>query len=80
MLRALTKDLDLPGGIAALVLHYDVAPWAAYPRQLAQASSLLNHVLHNLRVPASRILVGGKKKKKKQTSNIELKKKRTKES
>lgn len=59
MLRALTKDLDLPGGIAALVLHYDVAPWAAYPRQLAQASSLLNHVLHNLRVPASRILVGG---------------------
>lgn len=79
MLRALTKDLDLPGGIAALVLHYDVAPWAAYPRQLAQASSLLNHVLHNLRVPASRILVGGKKKKK-QTSNIELKKKRTKES
>ncbi|EOD52892.1 putative alpha beta hydrolase fold protein [Neofusicoccum parvum] len=61
MLHSLVKDLndDVPGGIAALVLHYDVAPWAAYPRQLAQAAALLNHVRSALGVPAANIIVGG---------------------
>ncbi|EKG17420.1 Alpha/beta hydrolase fold-3 [Macrophomina phaseolina MS6] len=45
--------------LSALVLHYDVAPWGAYPRQLAQAALLLNHALHALHLAPSHLLLGG---------------------
>ncbi|KAF4539802.1 Alpha beta hydrolase fold protein [Lasiodiplodia theobromae] len=66
LLHSLIHDLNnnTPGGsssnsLAALVLHYDVAPFAAYPRQLAQAAQLLNHVLRSLRFAPGNVLVGG---------------------
>ncbi|KAL1633126.1 hypothetical protein SLS58_011217 [Diplodia intermedia] len=61
LVHALITDLGpaVPNGIAALVLHYDVAPFAAYPRQLGQAAQLLNHVLRNLRVAPRNIILGG---------------------
>ncbi|KAL0256877.1 hypothetical protein SLS55_007686 [Diplodia seriata] len=61
LVHALITDLGpaAPNGIAALVLHYDVAPFAAYPRQLGQAAQLLNHVLRNLRVAPRNIILGG---------------------
>lgn len=42
-----------------LILAYDVAPYATYPRQLAQAAMMLNHLLTTLNRPASNILIGG---------------------
>lgn len=42
---------------AIAILAYDVAPYARYPRQLAQAAMALNHLLTIL--PASNILIGG---------------------
>ncbi|OJD32075.1 lipase thioesterase family protein [Diplodia corticola] len=61
LLHSLTTDLgpSVPGGLAALVLHYDVAPFAAYPRQLGQAARLLNYVLRALRVPPRNVILGG---------------------
>ncbi|KAF9636726.1 putative alpha beta hydrolase fold protein [Lasiodiplodia theobromae] len=70
LLHSLIHDLNnnsatTPGNgdgktqLAALVLHYDVAPFAAYPRQLSQAAQLLNHVLRSLRFAPSNVLIGG---------------------
>ncbi|KAK0628020.1 hypothetical protein DIS24_g10878 [Lasiodiplodia hormozganensis] len=69
LLHSLIHDLNnnnTPGGssssnnsLAALVLHYDVAPFAAYPRQLSQAAQLLNHVLRSLRFAPGNVLIGG---------------------
>jgi acetyl esterase/lipase len=45
--------------VSALILSYDLAPGAIYPRQLAQAVLLLKHVLENLDfVPSDIILTG----------------------
>lgn len=48
-----------PRSYAVLILSYDVAPYATYPRQLAQAAMMLNHLLTTLNRPASKILIGG---------------------
>ncbi|KAG0648401.1 hypothetical protein D0Z07_5470 [Hyphodiscus hymeniophilus] len=37
----------------------DLAPRSVYPRQLQQAATLLNHVLHKLEVPPSKIILAG---------------------
>ncbi|KAN0103265.1 prolyl oligopeptidase-like protein [Hyaloscypha variabilis] len=44
---------------ACLFLAYDLAPSAPYPRQLQQASMLLNHVLNTLHIPPSNIILTG---------------------
>jgi acetyl esterase/lipase len=44
---------------AVLMLSYDLAPGRTYPRQLQQASMLLNHVLNKLEVPPSNIILTG---------------------
>jgi acetyl esterase/lipase len=44
---------------AVLMLFYDLAPSAVYPRQLQQAASLLNHVLNKLEIPPQNILLTG---------------------
>lgn len=41
------------------MLQYDAAPFSPYPRQLAQAAALLNHVREKLRVATRNILIGG---------------------
>lgn len=45
--------------VAVLMLSYDLAPGAQYPRQLQQAAALLTHVLTTLKyVPSSIVLTG----------------------
>ncbi|KAH8598102.1 prolyl oligopeptidase-like protein [Bisporella sp. PMI_857] len=44
---------------AVLMLSYDLAPTAPYPRQLQQAAALLQHVLTTLSVSPSRIILTG---------------------
>ncbi|KAI9049293.1 hypothetical protein LZ554_007138 [Drepanopeziza brunnea f. sp. 'monogermtubi'] len=44
---------------SCLFLSYDLAPGAIYPRQLQQAASLLNHVLHTLHYAPSSIVISG---------------------
>ena len=44
---------------AVLMLSYDLAPGAVYPRQLQQAASLLNHVLNKLEILPQNILLTG---------------------
>jgi acetyl esterase/lipase len=44
---------------AVLMLSYDLAPGAIYPRQLQQASALLHHVLTKLEISPSNILLTG---------------------
>lgn len=51
------KSGSRPRSIAAVVLEYDVAPFATYPRQLSQAAQALNHLLES-RSPRN-ILIGG---------------------
>jgi acetyl esterase/lipase len=48
-----------PRSYAVLVLSYDVAPYATYPRQLAQAAALLNHVLGKLKRDPANIFLSG---------------------
>ncbi|GME27418.1 Alpha beta hydrolase fold protein [Neofusicoccum parvum] len=57
----LVKDLNASadGGFAVLLLQYDVSPFEVYPRQLAQAAGLVNHVLETLKVAPENILIGG---------------------
>lgn len=45
--------------VAVLMLSYDLAPTAVYPRQLQQAAALLNHVLLDLKVAPSNIVLTG---------------------
>ncbi|KAG9245877.1 Alpha/Beta hydrolase protein [Calycina marina] len=45
--------------VAILFLAYDLAPTAIYPRQLQQAALLLNHVIQNLHVAPSNIILTG---------------------
>jgi acetyl esterase/lipase len=42
-----------------LISSPDLAPGAPYPRQLQQASALLLHVLHNLKIAPSNIILTG---------------------
>lgn len=44
---------------SVLFLSYDLAPGAQFPRQLTQASALLTHILTNLRVELSSIILAG---------------------
>ncbi|KAF2099130.1 alpha/beta-hydrolase [Rhizodiscina lignyota] len=48
-----------PRSYSALILSYDLAPYARYPRQLAQAAMSLNYVLTTLGLAPSHILLGG---------------------
>ncbi|KAL2068405.1 hypothetical protein VTL71DRAFT_16503 [Oculimacula yallundae] len=45
--------------VACLFLAYDLAPGAQYPRQLQQASSLINHLVHTLKISPSNIIITG---------------------
>jgi acetyl esterase/lipase len=45
--------------VAVLTLSYDLAPGAVYPRQLQQAASLFNHVLHTLKYDPANIVFAG---------------------
>jgi len=45
--------------VAVLMLSYDLAPTAVYPRQLQQAAMLLNHVFKNLKIAPSNIILTG---------------------
>ncbi|KAF8866036.1 alpha/beta-hydrolase [Acephala macrosclerotiorum] len=56
----LVKMLNEQGkSVSCLFLSYDLAPTAPYPRQLQQASMLLNHVLHTLKYTPSQIILTG---------------------
>ncbi|XMA12700.1 hypothetical protein WAI453_005491 [Rhynchosporium graminicola] len=45
--------------VACLFMAYDLAPGAQYPRQLQQASSLINHLIHTLHLSPSNIIITG---------------------
>ncbi|KDQ60391.1 hypothetical protein JAAARDRAFT_67935 [Jaapia argillacea MUCL 33604] len=45
--------------VAVLLLSYDLAPGAQYPRQLQQAVTLLHHLIHNLHKDPSNIILAG---------------------
>jgi len=45
--------------VACLFLSYDLAPGAIYPRQLQQASLLMNHIITNLHITPNNIIVTG---------------------
>jgi len=45
--------------VAVLFLSYDLAPGAIYPRQLQQASALLNHVITKLSISPKNIILTG---------------------
>ena len=45
--------------VAVLMLSYDLAPGAIYPRQLQQAVALVDHVLNTLHVSPSNIVITG---------------------
>jgi acetyl esterase/lipase len=51
-----TAEAETP---SILVLSYDLAPTAKFPRQLVQAVSLLQHALVRLRIPPSNIILSG---------------------
>ncbi|KFZ02702.1 hypothetical protein V500_00013 [Pseudogymnoascus sp. VKM F-4518 (FW-2643)] len=44
---------------SVLFLSYDLAPGAQFPRQLIQASALLTHIVTNLRIDLSSIILAG---------------------
>ncbi|KAH7420210.1 Alpha/Beta hydrolase protein [Cadophora sp. MPI-SDFR-AT-0126] len=45
--------------VACLMLSYDLAPGAVYPRQLQQASMFLNHVVNKLLIEPNNIILSG---------------------
>ncbi|KAI1000980.1 hypothetical protein K3495_g7217 [Podosphaera aphanis] len=45
--------------IACLLLAYDLAPEAIYPRQLQQSALLINHVIHTLKIAPENIIITG---------------------
>lgn len=58
--RTVQTDLESNNvSVAFLYLEYTLAPHATYPTQLIQAVETVNHVLNDLKRPASDILLAG---------------------
>ncbi|KAF9894807.1 hypothetical protein FE257_004428 [Aspergillus nanangensis] len=57
--QAISEAKESGTSLAALLLAYDVSFDAPYPRQLQQATALLDHLLHTLNRPASDIILAG---------------------